>query len=114
MTVEIDGEKRIVPRWDTAESLEEIDVFRKTILLKCGCKTGCTSNYCGCRKRGATCTLHLCTCIKCENTGTESETTAADDDESDDDADDVDDDADAFTDADNDEDNEDDDRFLVA
>ena len=60
------------------------------------------------------CGLCLDEHIKCENTGTESETTAADDDESDDDADNVDDDADAFTDADNDEDNEDDDRFLVA
>ena len=105
---------RVILRWDTAESLEEIDVSRKTIFHKCGCKTGCKNNHCGCRKRGATCTVHLCTCVGCENDGTELEGTVAGEDESDDDADDVDADVDLSTDADIDEGDNIDDRFLIA
>ena len=35
-------------------------------LSACGCKTGCKTNCCKCRKSGVTCT-DMCNCAQCEN-----------------------------------------------
>ncbi len=70
MVVVIDGEKQIVPRWDSDQSKEEINLIRKAYLRKCGCTKRCRNKKCSCVKNAPDgfCN-NLCTCIGCVNTG---------------------------------------------
>ena len=55
-----------VPRWDSVENEEKVDLLLKTTLAKCGCKRSmCKNNQCSCVKRGLRCSV-LCTCINCD------------------------------------------------
>ena len=67
MVLEIDGKQHIVPRWDTEENQNEINIIRKTFLKKCSCTKGCHNKKCSCVKVESVCS-NLCTCIGCANT----------------------------------------------
>ena len=67
MIIEIDGEKQIVPHWDSDKSKEEINFIRKSFLRKCSCTKGCKNKKCSCVKANGVCS-NLCTCINCDNT----------------------------------------------
>ena len=68
MIVIIDKKTQIVPRWDSDESMEEINLVRKSYLQKCGCTKGCRKRQCSCVKNSQNgfCSS-LCTCIGCVN-----------------------------------------------
>ena len=68
----INGESKIVPRWDSDASIEEINMIRKSLLRKCGCKTGCQNGHCQCFKNKGFCST-LCDCIGCMNKSGEKE-----------------------------------------
>ena len=66
--VVIDNDPHIVPKWDSDESMEEINLVRKSFLRKCACKKGCQKRQCSCVKSiPTTYCNNLCTCVGCVN-----------------------------------------------
>ena len=62
------GEREIlIPRWDTDDSNNNLNLIRQSVLKKCACKKSrCLTNNCGCKKNGNHCS-NLCTCNDCSN-----------------------------------------------
>ena len=51
--VNMNGETQIVPKWNSEESIMEINLIRKAFLKKCGCvKCFCFNNSCSCVAHG--------------------------------------------------------------
>lgn len=64
---EADGKLSI--QWDTEESITHVKERVMLLMKGCGCKSGCTSGRCGCKKRNVLCGPG-CRCINCRNTPT--------------------------------------------
>ena len=78
--IAVDGPagKKLIPHWDSDESKTEINLLRKALLRKCGCKkNACSNKRCRCRKLENLCTT-LCSCVGCKN-NSESEITTQED-----------------------------------
>ena len=76
--------------WNKGDTLEPLMCLQpaapmaKIVLVKCKCKTGCSSGRCGCKKNNLNCT-DACACGDCENQRTEKLESIVDaDDDSDD------------------------------
>ena len=64
-TRETDGNFSIF--WDTEENRKRVKSRVDLLMKGCGCKSGCSSNRCGCRKSGELCRPG-CRCVNCKNT----------------------------------------------
>ena len=53
--------------WDTAENIQKIRQRVRLLMNGCGCKSGCRTGRCGCKKKGEVCGTG-CRCAHCENT----------------------------------------------
>ncbi len=53
-------------QWDTLENLQLIRDRLHSLTKGCKCATGCTTNRCGCKKNGTTCSAG-CECTNCNN-----------------------------------------------
>lgn len=60
-----DGKLKI--HWDTDENRQKVNKRVDLLMKGCSCKSGCTSNRCGCRKNYETCGPG-CRCVNCQNT----------------------------------------------
>ncbi len=54
--------------WDTAENIQNIRQKVQLLMNGCGCKSGCKSGRCSCKKRSEFCGSG-CRCVHCGNTG---------------------------------------------
>ena len=52
--------------WDSQENMTKIRSRVDLVLKGCSCKGGCTTNRCGCRKKGVPCGVG-CGCTNCGN-----------------------------------------------
>ena len=52
--------------WDTPENMKKVKDRVRLLMNGCGCKSGCRTGRCGCRKRGSVCGAG-CRCMNCEN-----------------------------------------------
>lgn len=59
-----EGKLNIV--WDTMENRRKVKQKVQLLMKGCGCKSGCRSNRCGCRKNGSACGPG-CHCVNCMN-----------------------------------------------
>ena len=53
--------------WDTEENRKKVKSRVYLLMKGCSCKSGCSSNRCGCRKNGELCGPG-CRCVNCRNT----------------------------------------------
>lgn len=53
--------------WDTPVNRLKVKQRVRLLMNGCGCKTGCRSGRCGCKKSGSICGAG-CRCVNCENT----------------------------------------------
>ena len=60
-----DGQLNIL--WDTPENMQKVKQRVRLLMNGCGCKSGCRTGRCGCKKRSSVCGVG-CHCINCENT----------------------------------------------
>lgn len=52
--------------WDSEDNMTQVRSRVDLVLKGCSCKGGCSTNKCGCRKKGIPCGVG-CRCTGCEN-----------------------------------------------
>ena len=52
--------------WDTSDNMQKVKDRVRLLMNGCGCKSGCMTGRCGCKKRGSVCGAG-CRCVNCEN-----------------------------------------------
>ena len=75
---ELDGNGWLKPEsgklgieWDTEENMLKVRDRVRLLMKGCGCKSGCRTLRCGCRRKGKACGPG-CRCTNCENQGEDS------------------------------------------
>jgi len=53
--------------WDTPENMQKVKQRVRLLMNGCGCKSGCRTRRCSCKKRNSVCGAG-CRCVHCENT----------------------------------------------
>ena len=61
-----DDENKLCIDWDSEDNMSRVKERVRLLMKGCGCKTGCKTGRCGCRKNGNTCGPG-CRCTDCEN-----------------------------------------------
>ncbi len=69
-------EDKLAIDWDSEENIEKVQQVRG-LLKGCKCKTGCSTNRCGCRHKGVECS-EGCECKDCTNLGLPNDTSEED------------------------------------